>query len=68
MYYEFSISTIIIILTKVSTVKFLGVTLYEYITFIDHVKHATTKISKCITTKIKYLNSSEISLLKYLNI
>ena len=33
------------ILTKVSTVKFLGVTLDEIITFNDHVKNVTTKIS-----------------------
>ena len=34
------------ILTKVSTVKFLGVTLDENLTFNDHVKNVTTKISK----------------------
>ena len=32
--------------TKVSTVKFLGVTLDENLTFNDHVKNVTTKISK----------------------
>ena len=36
------------ILTKVSTVKFLGVTLDENITFNDHVKNVTTKISKSV--------------------
>ena len=36
------------ILTKVSTVKFLGVTLDENLTFNDHVKNATTKISKFV--------------------
>ena len=34
------------IVTKVSTVKFLGVTLDENLTFNDHVKYVTTKISK----------------------
>ena len=33
------------ILRKVSTVKFLGVTLDENLTFNDHVKNVTTKIS-----------------------
>ena len=32
------------ILTKVSTVKFLGITLDENLTFNDHVKNVTTKI------------------------
>ena len=36
------------ILTKVSTVKFHGVTLYENLTFNDHVKNVTTKISKSV--------------------
>ena len=36
------------ILTKVSTVKFLGVTLDENPTFNDHVKNVTTKISKSV--------------------
>ena len=36
------------ILTKVSTVKFLGVTLDEHLTFNDHVKNVTTKISKSV--------------------
>ena len=34
------------ILTKVSTAKFLGVTHVENLTFNDHVKNVTTKISK----------------------
>ena len=33
---------------NVSTVKFLGVTLYENLTFNDHVKNGTTKISKSV--------------------
>ena len=37
------------ILTKVSTVKFLGVTLDENLTFDDHVKNVTTKISKSVS-------------------
>ena len=36
------------ILTKVSVVKFLGVTLYVNLTFNDHVKNVTTKISKSV--------------------
>ena len=36
------------ILTKVSTVKFLGVWLDENLTFKDHVKNVTTKISKSV--------------------
>ena len=36
------------ILTKVSTVKFLGVTLDENLTFNDHAKNVTTKISKSV--------------------
>ena len=36
------------ILTKVSTIKFLGVTLHENLTFNDHVKNVTTKISKSV--------------------
>ena len=36
------------ILTKVSNVKFLGVTLDENLTFNDHVKNVTTKISKSV--------------------
>ena len=36
------------ILTKVSTVKFLGVTLDENLAFNDHVKNVTTKISKSV--------------------
>ena len=36
------------ILTKVSTVKFLGITLDENLTFNDHVKNVTTKISKSV--------------------
>ena len=36
------------ILTKVSTLKFLGITLDENLTFIDHVKSVTTKISKSV--------------------
>ena len=36
------------ILTKVSTVKFLGVTLDENLTFNDHVKNVTTKIFKSV--------------------
>ena len=35
-------------LIKVSTVKFLGVTLDENLTFNDHVKNVTTKISKSV--------------------
>ena len=34
------------LMTKVSTVKFLGVTLDENLTFNDHVKKIATKISK----------------------
>ena len=34
------------IITKVSTVKFLGVTLDENLTFNDHVNKVTSKISK----------------------
>ena len=36
------------ILTKISTVKFLGVTLDEILTFNDHLKNVTTKISKSV--------------------
>ena len=36
------------ILTKVSTVKFLGFTLNENLTFNDHVKNVTNKISKSV--------------------
>ena len=36
------------ILTKVSTFKFLGVKLDENLTFNDHVKNVTTKISKSV--------------------
>ena len=36
------------ILTKVSTIKFLGVTLDENLTFNDHVKNVTIKISKSV--------------------
>ena len=36
------------ILTKVSTVKFLGVTLEENLTFNDHVKNVNTKLSKSV--------------------
>ena len=36
------------ILTQVSTVKFLGVILDENLTFNDHVKNVTTKISKSV--------------------
>ena len=36
------------ILTKLSTAKFLGVTHDENITFNDHVKNVTTKISKSV--------------------
>ena len=36
------------ILTKVSTIKFLGVTLDENLTFNDHVKNVTTEISKSV--------------------
>ena len=36
------------ILTKVSTAKFLGVTLDENLTFNNHVKNFTTKISKSV--------------------
>ena len=36
------------IFTKVSTVKFLVVTLFENLTFNDHVKNVTTKISKSV--------------------
>ena len=36
------------ILTKVSTVQFLGITLDENLTFNDHVKNFTTKISKSV--------------------
>ena len=35
-------------LTKVSTVKFLGITLDENLTFNDHVKNVNTKISKSV--------------------
>ena len=37
-----------LILRKVSTVKFLCVTLDENLTFDDHAKNVTTKISKCV--------------------
>ena len=37
-----------LILTKVSTVKFLGVTLDENLTFNEHAKNVTTKISKSV--------------------
>ena len=37
-----------LVLTKVSTDKFLGITLEENLTFNDHVKKITTKISKCV--------------------
>ena len=37
-----------LILTKVSTVKFLGVTLDANVTFKDHPKNVTTKISKSV--------------------
>ena len=36
------------IVTKVSTVKFLGVTLDKNLTFNDHVNKVTNKISKCV--------------------
>ena len=36
------------ILMKVSTVKFLGVTLYENLTFKDHVNKVTCNISKSV--------------------
>ena len=36
------------ILTKVSTVKYLCITLHENLTFNDHVNKVTTKISKCV--------------------
>ena len=36
------------ILSKVSTVKFLGVILDENLAFNDHVKNVTTKISKSV--------------------
>ena len=36
------------ILTKVSTVKFLGVTLEENLTFKDHVNKVTSNISKSV--------------------
>ena len=36
------------ILQKISTVKFLGVTLDENLTFNDHVKNVTSKISKSV--------------------
>ena len=36
------------ILTKVPTVKFIGVTLDENLTFNDHVKNVTNKISKSV--------------------
>ena len=36
------------ILTKVSTVKFLGIILDENLTFNDHVINVTTKISKSV--------------------
>ena len=36
------------IFTKVSTVKFLDVTLEENLTFNDDVKNVTTKISKSV--------------------
>ena len=36
------------IITKVSTVKLFGVTLDENLTFNDHVKNVTTKISKSV--------------------
>ena len=36
------------ILTKVSTVKFLGITLDEYLTFNYHVNKVTSKISKSV--------------------
>ena len=40
-----------LILTKVSTVKFLDVTLDENLTFNDHVKNVTTKIFKSVKSK-----------------
>ena len=43
------------ILTKVSTVKFLGVTHDENLTFNDHVKNVTTIISKSVDV-IRSLN------------
>ena len=36
------------ILSKVSTVKFLGVTLYENLTFNEHVNKVTSKTSKSV--------------------
>ena len=41
----------ILILTKVSTVKFLGFTLDENLTFNDHVKNVTTEIFKSVGVK-----------------
>ena len=41
------------ILTKVSTDKFLGVSLDENLTFNDHVNKVTTKLSKSIGACLK---------------
>ena len=45
------------ILRKVSTVKFLGVTLNENLTFNDHVKNVTTKIFKSVGVLRNYIAS-----------
>ena len=58
-----------LILTNVSTVKFLGIKIYENLTFNDHVnevinkifKHKNTKISKPKNTKISNPKNTEIS-------
>ena len=48
MLIQSTLNTDTAVLTKVSTVKFLGVTLDENLTFNDHVKNVTTKISKSV--------------------
>ena len=45
---SFDIKILESILTKVSIVKFLGVTLDENLTFMDHVNKVTSKISKSV--------------------
>ena len=56
-----------LILTKVSTVKFLGVTLDENLTFNDHVKNVTSKISKSVGVlrRLHYQLSSDVMVKLY---
>ena len=49
--YAINIRILDLILTKVSTVTFLGVTLDGNLAFNDHVKNVTTKISKSVGVK-----------------